>query len=86
MVAYYGKLQSLWDDLENYEQALTYTYKGSTCDIQTKLEKRKRGTMPHVFYGLDDDMYGTVCSNLLATDPMPSLNKMYSILVQVERM
>jgi hypothetical protein len=42
--------------------------------------------MSRVFYGLDGDMYGTVCSNLLATDPMPSLNKMYSILVQVERM
>jgi hypothetical protein len=31
-------------------------------------------------------MYGTVRSNLLATDAMPSLNKMYSILVQEERM
>jgi hypothetical protein len=48
MVAYYGKLQSLSDDLENYEQALTYTYKGSTCDIQTKLENAKEERC-HVF-------------------------------------
>jgi hypothetical protein len=52
MVAYRGKLKSLWDDLENYEQAPTYTCKGCTCGIQTKLEKRKTGTMSRVFYGL----------------------------------
>jgi hypothetical protein len=87
MVSYYGKLKSLWDDLANYEQALTCTYKGCTCDIQTKLEKRREEERCHVFLmGLDDGMYGTVRSNLLATDPMPSLNKMYSILVKEERM
>jgi hypothetical protein len=87
MVSYYGKLKSLWDDLANYEQALTCTCKGCTCGIQTKLEKRREEERCHVFLmGLDDGMYGTVRSNLLATDPMPSLNKMYSILVQEERM
>ncbi|MCI64043.1 hypothetical protein A2U01_0085300, partial [Trifolium medium] len=35
--------------------------------------------------GLDDVLYGTVRSNLLATDPLPSLNKMYATLIQEER-
>ncbi|XP_057443358.1 uncharacterized protein LOC130735324 [Lotus japonicus] len=34
--------------------------------------------------GLDDGIYETIRSNVLATDPLPSLNKMYSILVQEE--
>ncbi|XP_058750910.1 uncharacterized protein LOC131623932 [Vicia villosa] len=87
MVAYYGKLKALWDDLVNHEQALACTCKGCTCGIQIKLEKRREEERCHVFLmGLDDGLYGTVRSNLLATDPMPSLNKMYSIMVQEERM
>jgi hypothetical protein len=51
------------------------------------MEKRKEEERSHMFLmGLNDELYGTVRSNLLATDPMPSLNKMYSILVQEERM
>jgi len=87
MVAYYGKLKALWDDLANYKQVLTCTCKGFTCGIKAKLEKRREEEKSHVFLmGLDDELYGTVRLNLLATDPMPSLNKMYSILVQEERM
>ncbi|MCI53062.1 hypothetical protein A2U01_0074308, partial [Trifolium medium] len=36
--------------------------------------------------GLDDVLYGTVRSNLLAADLLPSLNKMYATLIQEERM
>lgn len=35
--------------------------------------------------GLNDVLYGTVHSNLLATNPLPYVNKIYSILVQEER-
>jgi len=30
-------------------------------------------------------MYGTVRSNILAQDPLPNLNKVYSTLIQEER-
>ncbi|XP_068480913.1 uncharacterized protein [Phaseolus vulgaris] len=36
-------------------------------------------------YGLDDASYGTVRSNILASDPLPSLNRVYAMLVQEER-
>lgn len=35
--------------------------------------------------GLDDGMYRTAQSNILATDPLPALNRVYSIMVQEER-
>ncbi|KAL4300277.1 hypothetical protein AHAS_Ahas17G0184800 [Arachis hypogaea] len=35
--------------------------------------------------GLDDASYGTVRSNILATDPLPSLNRVYAMLVQEEK-
>lgn len=35
--------------------------------------------------GLDDVLYGTVRSNLLATNPLPSLNRVYATLIQEKR-
>lgn len=36
--------------------------------------------------GLDEGSYGNVRSNLLATEPLPTLNKVYLALIQEERM
>jgi hypothetical protein len=41
MVAYYGKLKTLWDELSNYEQTLICTCGGCKCNIAAKLEKRR---------------------------------------------
>jgi len=35
--------------------------------------------------GLDETTFGTVRSNILAQDLLPMLNKIYSILIQVEQ-
>lgn len=35
--------------------------------------------------GLDDGVYGTVCSNILSMDPLPVLNRAYAMIVQEER-
>ena len=87
MVAYYGKLKTLWDELANYEQILQCTCRGCKCDVASKLEKRREEEKVHQFLmGLDDTSYGTVRSSVLATDPLPSLNRVYAIMVQEERM
>lgn len=41
--------------------------------------------MVHEFLLGLDDIYGTIRSTLLALDPLPSLNKVYSSLIQEER-
>ncbi|WVZ19084.1 hypothetical protein V8G54_006406 [Vigna mungo] len=64
MVAYYGKLKILWDELANYEEE----------------EKVHQFLM-----GLNDKGYGTTRSNVLVTDPLPSLNRVYATMVQEER-
>ncbi|KAJ8639770.1 hypothetical protein MRB53_016464 [Persea americana] len=51
------------------------------------LEKRREEEKVHQFLmGLDDINYGTVRSNILAADHLPSMNRVYSTLVQEERM
>ncbi|MCI46014.1 hypothetical protein A2U01_0067254, partial [Trifolium medium] len=56
------------------------------CGITLKLEKRGEEQRVHQFFmGLDDAVYGTVRSNLLVVDPLPSLNRIYSTMKQEER-
>jgi len=85
IVAYYGKLKKLWVDLANHEKTPTCTCGRYTCDLKAKLEKRREEEKIHQFLmGLDEATYGIVRSNILSQDPLPSLNKIYSILVQEE--
>ncbi|XP_072077788.1 uncharacterized protein [Arachis hypogaea] len=87
MVEYYGKLKTLWDELANHEPVLRCSCGGCKCDIGSRLDKRREEEKVHQFLmGLEDVSYGTVRSNILATDPLPSLNRVYATLVQEERM
>ncbi|XP_072087400.1 uncharacterized protein [Arachis hypogaea] len=75
MGSYYGKLKTIWDELANYEKIPNCTCGGCKCNIGVLLEKRKQEERVHQFLmGLDDVSYGIVRSNILATDPFPSLN------------
>nr|GMD60533.1 retrovirus-related Pol polyprotein from transposon TNT 1-94 [Ipomoea batatas] len=86
IVAYYGKSKALWDDLANYDQIPTCLCAGCKCDISTKLERRREEEKVHQFLmGLDEASYGTVRTNMLATEPLPSLNKVYATLIREER-
>jgi hypothetical protein len=86
VMKYYGKLKILWDELGNYEQIPACSCGGCKCNIASKLVKKKEEEKVHQFLmGLNDGIYGAVRSNLLATDPLPSLNRVYSTLIQEER-
>lgn len=41
--------------------------------------------MRQFLVGLDMDQFGTVRSNLLAMEPLPSLNKVYAAILREER-
>ncbi|KAF7805372.1 Retrovirus-related Pol polyprotein from transposon RE2 [Senna tora] len=86
IVDYFGRLEQLWDELSNFDPVSTCKCGGCTCNITTTLEKKREDERVHTFLlGLDDNLYGTVRSIVLAQDPLPSVNKVYSILIQEER-
>lgn len=85
--SYYGKLKLLWDELANYEQMPTCQCGKCTCNLGPALEKKREEEKIHqLLMGLDETVYGTTRSNLLAQDPLPSMNKIYSTLVREEGM
>ncbi|XP_072054469.1 uncharacterized protein [Arachis hypogaea] len=86
MTAYYGKLKILWDELANCDQIPKCTCGGCKCSIGSQLEKRREEEKVHqLLMGLDDVSYATVRSSILATDLLPSLNRVYAMLIQEER-
>ena len=86
IVTYFGRLKKLWEELANYEQIPTCKCGLCTCNIGVVLEKKREEERVHQFLmGLDDTTYATVRSNVLTQDPLPTLNRVYSVLVQEER-
>ena len=78
--AYYGKLMQLWTALA--EHRIT---NNCGCPIGVNLEKDREEDQLHEFLkGLDESLYGSVKSNLLSRDPLPSLDVAYSALLQDE--
>lgn len=78
---YFTKLKTLWDELENYQTVRTCTC-GGAKDLNKHLEEEKI----HQFsIGLDSKMYGTVRSNVLSLEPLPTLNKVYAFVAREER-
>lgn len=86
IIAYYGRIKKKWDEQANYEKVPMCTCVGCKCNIGAQLEKRREEEKVHQFLmRLDDMLYGTVRTNMLAADPLPTLNRVYSILIQQER-
>jgi len=86
MAAYYGKLKVFWDELANCDKIPKCTCGGCKCSIGSQLVKRREeGKFHQLLMGLDDASYATVRSSILAIDPLPSLNNVYTILIQEER-
>ena len=86
IVVYYGRLKSLWDELNNYDSIPICTCTGCKCNITTQLEKKQEEERVHQFLmGLYEDGYETVRSNILSIEPLLNLNRVYAMIVQQER-
>ena len=73
------------EELAFYEQILSCTRGNCECEIGSQLERRREEERVHQFLiGLDDIDYEAVRSNLLASEPLPPLNRVYSTLIQEE--
>ncbi|VFQ68781.1 unnamed protein product [Cuscuta campestris] len=82
---YYGKMKKLWDDLAYLEQFPVCTCRNCTCNLQEKLAQMREKEHSHQFLmGLNDELYGTLRSKLLAQETIPLVARIYNILVQDE--
>ena len=80
---YYGRMKKIWEHLDEGDPYPTCRCGKCTCDLAKEFDKRKEDEKVHQFLmGLNNTLYGMVRSNLLAADPLPNMNKVYSTLIE----
>ncbi|KAJ4787232.1 Retroelement pol polyprotein-like [Rhynchospora pubera] len=86
VVSYYTRLKGMWDELSSYSRVPVCKCKGCTCNAAAEFVKEREEEKIHQFLmGLDDSVFGTVRSSILGMEPLPTLNKVYSMVIQEER-
>ncbi|XP_074297463.1 uncharacterized protein LOC141628189 [Silene latifolia] len=87
IVVYYNKLKCHWDDIEDLEPSRDCTYgimSTCTCNVLKKvLEMASREKVISFLMGLDD-AYDNLKTKILSMDPLPSINKTYYLVQQIE--
>ncbi|XP_074301226.1 uncharacterized protein LOC141632589 [Silene latifolia] len=86
VTSYFGDLKVLWDALSAIELPFACKCGRCTCDIAKGALARQDSERVHKFLmGLDSTLYRTLRSQQLALDPLPSLNRVYHLVLQEER-
>lgn len=81
VLEYYGRLCSLWEELDVYQP-----FPACTCGAAKEIRKERDDDKVHQFLmGLDDSRFGSLCTSLIGTDPLPSIGEIYSKVVQEEQ-
>lgn len=87
VVKYYCKLKTIWDQLqmlEGFPECTCGVLKDCSCGILKKmLENEQRNKLMQFLSGLTKE-YDQVRTNILSSDPLPTVHKAYYILQQVE--
>ncbi|KAH0650429.1 hypothetical protein KY284_030341 [Solanum tuberosum] len=81
--AYYGKLKSKWEELIGYTKNRICICIGCTCGAAKELAQEREKEKVHQF--LNDEVFGTTRSNILSTKSLPTLNRVYAMIIQEER-
>ncbi|KNA06641.1 hypothetical protein SOVF_178960 [Spinacia oleracea] len=81
VVAYYNKFIALWDALHGIVDMTC----GCNCSVAPKIRELADIEKTHDFLtGLDDDDYGATRGQILNMEPLPTLNKEFSLITQQE--
>ncbi|CAM8974826.1 unnamed protein product [Rhodiola kirilowii] len=86
IASYFSRLSKIFDDLTNYIILPTCTCDGCKCKLAAQYSKLSQEERLHWFLIGLDSAYGSIRSNLLTQDPLPSLDRAYKTLIQEERL
>ena len=79
-----AQLNALWDEIENYRALPCCTCRSCTCSINEKLTQYQlQDSVMQFLMGLNE-IHSQVRGQILLMDPLPSINRVYSLLIQDE--
>ncbi|XP_074306603.1 uncharacterized protein LOC141641856 [Silene latifolia] len=84
VVEYYNQLKRRWDEIEEIKGIPECTCGECTCNILKKIvDSASREKVLMFLMGLNDT-FDNLKTNILSMDPLPTVNKVYSFVQQVE--
>lgn len=86
VAVYFGRIAKIWDELNTYITVPACSCGTCTCNIIAQVEKLRQEDFLHQFLIGLDDAYGSIRGQLLAQDPLPSVDKAYQQIIQAERL
>ncbi|KAL4602035.1 hypothetical protein ACB092_10G023900 [Castanea dentata] len=82
---YFTKLKLFWDQLQNFRPTPTCSCGKCTYNLPQKLEDlRLQESFMQFLMGLNES-YSQIKGQILLMEPLPTINKVYSLLIQEER-
>ncbi|XP_073219786.1 uncharacterized protein [Cicer arietinum] len=86
ITSYYTKLKQLWQELENFRPLPSCSCNVKcSCALIPKIREYRDGDYVIRFLKGLNEQYSAVRSQVMLMDPLPSINKVFSMLVQQER-
>ncbi|CAH9070652.1 unnamed protein product [Cuscuta epithymum] len=83
---YFTTLMGLYDELNRLKPLYNCTCGNCTCNVAARYKADQNEEQLHQFLiGIDDEIYATVCSNLLSQTPLPDLARAHQAFLQEER-
>lgn len=81
VLEYFGKLSALWEELQVYQPVHV-----CSCGAAAAIAKEREKERIHQFVmGLDDSRFGSMCTNVIGLDPLPSLGEIYNKMIREEQ-
>ncbi|RDX91660.1 hypothetical protein CR513_26323, partial [Mucuna pruriens] len=87
ITTYFTQLKTLWQELDNFRPipSCKCVIQCSSCTLIPTIENyREVDRVIRFLKGLNDD-YSAVRSQIMLMDPLPNVNKVFSLLIQQER-
>ena len=80
---YYSKMKRLWDELDDMSEVPVCAYATSCHAIKKTMALAERQRLMHFLMHLNEN-YGAIRGQILLLDPLPNVNKAYSMIQRVE--
>ena len=82
---YFTNLSILWDEIQNYEPLPLCSCEKCVCHVNEKISNlHHREAIMQLLMGLNDS-FSHIRGQILLMDPIPSVDKVYSLLIQDEK-
>ncbi|XP_065870269.1 uncharacterized protein [Euphorbia lathyris] len=81
---YFTRLQMLWDEYTSIRDIPECVCEGCVCNALNTVRKNRDADQVVCFLKGLNDAFATVRSQIMVTDPIPNINKVFSLIVQHE--